>query len=397
MKNHIVHHHLTLYALGAPVDVLERQYKHNASYQRPAVDLHRDVAQTLHDRAIFKSYLGKEAYYHDFLMYFQQEIDNKGWQATLNEHLFKRDEHADDMLVRVFAGLLHPIIHLGFGVEFEQPAIIAEALAQAAVHKTREAPLLLGPERVAAERTPGTPSPSLLSLLRRAREDRVQAASSLGVGRNTIHDAAWTGDPTAFDKLAAEYTVSSSTMRAQLVEMIKTNAIFCFASQNPKHIVKTDFFYIHSMNCSIFFSRFLEADWLDETSKARLLEWKARSDLANYINGGSPELRWDEVTTYQPKTASDDWLQIFDRAFAFKDDGHVAKLLRALANGSQLTDANKVEDIALSTDDWHTMAHMTIDSAESKGPTYVRHSGTPEAWAQVPLRATQEGEMAKLS
>ena len=31
-------------------------------------------------------------------------------------------------------GFLHPIIHLGFGVEFKQPAIIAEALAEAAVH-----------------------------------------------------------------------------------------------------------------------------------------------------------------------------------------------------------------------------------------------------------------------
>ena len=27
-------------------------------------------------------------------------------------------------------GFLHPIIHLGFGIEFNQPAIIAEALAQ---------------------------------------------------------------------------------------------------------------------------------------------------------------------------------------------------------------------------------------------------------------------------
>lgn len=38
------------------------------------------------------------------------------------------------MLVRLHAGFLHPMIHLGFGVEFQQPAIIAEALAQAAVH-----------------------------------------------------------------------------------------------------------------------------------------------------------------------------------------------------------------------------------------------------------------------
>lgn len=31
-------------------------------------------------------------------------------------------------------GFLHPLIHLGFGLEFRQPAIIAEALAMTSVH-----------------------------------------------------------------------------------------------------------------------------------------------------------------------------------------------------------------------------------------------------------------------
>lgn len=38
------------------------------------------------------------------------------------------------MLRKLDAGLLHSLIHLGFGVEFQQPAIIAEALAEAALH-----------------------------------------------------------------------------------------------------------------------------------------------------------------------------------------------------------------------------------------------------------------------
>ena len=32
------------------------------------------------------------------------------------------------------SGLVHPLIHLGFGIEFNQPAIIAQGLAQTAVH-----------------------------------------------------------------------------------------------------------------------------------------------------------------------------------------------------------------------------------------------------------------------
>ena len=32
------------------------------------------------------------------------------------------------------AGVLHPLIHLGYGVEFKQPAIVAEAFGQTAIH-----------------------------------------------------------------------------------------------------------------------------------------------------------------------------------------------------------------------------------------------------------------------
>ena len=35
---------------------------------------------------------------------------------------------------QIFAGVLHPLIHLGYGIEFEQPAIVAEALGQTAIH-----------------------------------------------------------------------------------------------------------------------------------------------------------------------------------------------------------------------------------------------------------------------
>ena len=87
--------------------------------------------------------------YSAYLTFFKGEIDQKSWQDVLNEYVFKEDEQADDMLVRMLGGVLHPIIHLGFGVEFEQPAIVAEALAQAAVHDRYEAAHLLESEEEA--------------------------------------------------------------------------------------------------------------------------------------------------------------------------------------------------------------------------------------------------------
>jgi len=39
-------------------------------------------------------------------------------------------------VLRDIAGTLHPLIRFGFGVEFSQPAMLAEALAQAAIRPT---------------------------------------------------------------------------------------------------------------------------------------------------------------------------------------------------------------------------------------------------------------------
>ena len=52
----------------------------------------------------------------------------------LHEYVLKGDVAADDMLARMFAGFLHPMIQLMYGVEWTQPAMVAEALAQTAVH-----------------------------------------------------------------------------------------------------------------------------------------------------------------------------------------------------------------------------------------------------------------------
>jgi hypothetical protein len=70
-------------------------------------------------------------------------------REVLREFILKGNKRADDMLVRMFDGILHPLIHLGFGVEFEQPAIIAEALALAAVHDDWDAARLIESETIA--------------------------------------------------------------------------------------------------------------------------------------------------------------------------------------------------------------------------------------------------------
>jgi hypothetical protein len=101
--NHIVHHLLTLYGLGAPAEIIEQRYRENANYQRPAIQLEERV---LEGTELFKNCLGQEKYYQDFLVFWQDEFEKKGWENVLNEYVFSGDERGDGLLGRFYAGMI---------------------------------------------------------------------------------------------------------------------------------------------------------------------------------------------------------------------------------------------------------------------------------------------------
>jgi hypothetical protein len=71
--------------------------------------LELSIVDDMSNPAQFQKYLGDEKYYHDFLVFFQNEIDKKGWEKVLDEYVFSGDARGDDLLVRLHAGqyLLH--------------------------------------------------------------------------------------------------------------------------------------------------------------------------------------------------------------------------------------------------------------------------------------------------
>lgn len=153
---------------------MQRGYDANTNYQRPALHTHREVVTDLFQTWEHASaYLGKEEHYPDFLAFFQREIDAKGWEAVLSTYLWQGTASADDLLVRLFGGLLHPLIQLMYGVEWKQPAIVAEGLAQACVHRPDFKDFFLAAERNANEAypSPATKMPRIVALYQEARDD----------------------------------------------------------------------------------------------------------------------------------------------------------------------------------------------------------------------------------
>ena len=104
LTDHIAHHVLTIYALGATPDEIQQHYDKDKSYQRPLQPIDNDVLKNLHDCKKFHDYLGNERYYHDYLVFFRSEIDKKGSEEVIKEYILSGDERAEDMLVRLHAG-----------------------------------------------------------------------------------------------------------------------------------------------------------------------------------------------------------------------------------------------------------------------------------------------------
>ncbi|KAK3621834.1 hypothetical protein LTR56_022570 [Elasticomyces elasticus] len=79
--DHIAHHVLTLWALRADSSDLQHAYDINAGYQRTLGKL---AATDMHSVEKFKSYLGKEQYYHDFMVFFQDEMEKTSMPEVVN-------------------------------------------------------------------------------------------------------------------------------------------------------------------------------------------------------------------------------------------------------------------------------------------------------------------------
>ena len=385
--NHIAHHLLTIFSLGASPEELQKAFDFNADYQRPQFPIKQKNVQSMSDKSSFAKFLGKEQYFRDYEIFFQQEIEAKGWQAVLKEHVLAGDDHAEAMMTRMFAGFLHPIIHLGFGVEFKQPAIIAEALAEAATHNNWMAPYFLKSEKLA--KINGVSESTLFDLAKVIQEnEKMRNAPHFG-DANKIRDGLLARAKDEYISLASKWTVQPDQLEEKTAEMINFSAFMTGAAQKPPHMIKMDFFYMHCINASIFFSAFLKEEWLSKEEKARLLEFKGRIDIAMYASRGVPKFDAEEITRYRPKKPSG-WDKLMQRIDRYEDDGHASKFVRALANGEQACKPfDGKRDWQMRGDMWLQMGHMVVDSVEGPGARWVRSCGWEEAWKNIPAREKQ--------
>ncbi|KAL2670711.1 hypothetical protein Neosp_014510 [[Neocosmospora] mangrovei] len=381
------HHLLALYGTGASVADIQKAYDLRHPLQRPVVSQHQDAAKDLithWDHA--SKYLGKEEYYPDFLAYLQRAIEREGYESVVKSHLLKGDDSANDLLLRLHAGVVHPLIQLMYGLEWKQPAIVAQALAQTCVHNVEGLDQLLLASEQKANATPrSTKMPSLLSMYEKVNADSHLAGSVRIEDKSKIEDGIIQRAKEPMLAILEQVHVGPEELDERTAEMF--HAMILVASSaaiHPPHHVKYDFF--------------LMRPWLSIADKVRLLEWKIRLDLVQYVARGCPAVSLEGIESYVPKQPSEGSL------YDFGDDGHAIKQARATAICHELMEEYKDKSWAVLKDEsiWKKIQHMVVDAVEGPGVLYVRSTGFDEAWKGVPgqyspkrspdlLRALQTG------
>ncbi|KAG2224768.1 hypothetical protein INT45_005292 [Circinella minor] len=440
--NHLVHHYLAAYSMGADNKRLKEIYDDHASYQRP---LPPSVGEFTREN--FKQQLGKREAYTSYLNMFQKEIENHGMVDTIRRYVFM-----DDMLARTIGGAFHPLIHLGYAIEFNLPAVAAEALAMAACTEPNLSSLIPSfpwLQEILVPVQAVTMASSARDMVSKVTSDM---AAKLGFGGSDGTKASAAKDqhsdkpsPESANSLTAtDMTASlkeaitnnavvdlieeihrdadfdgavkftdSNKIRAflansQAVEKLKayasrwhvhddekdlqakakelyTAAMLCYgATAIREQGIKLDFFLMHALTSIHAVHLLLPV--LAPVESAALLEGHAAATLAYYISRGRPSLQVDLLLKYESDEAANDsanpWLKICERAI-HAPEAHIIKVVRACAVGQVVYGHDSRSEPFEKA--WVRLADMTLYISSNKiDGSYWNHKGIgfDEAWQE---------------
>ncbi|CAE7140200.1 unnamed protein product [Rhizoctonia solani] len=139
--NHILHHLLATYVLGATPQVLQAKFDYHARFLQAAYKSPGPIT-----RSNWRDHLGDEDYYNAYINFFTAEIQARGLSETFTSYIMVPEgnwgEDEPRMVDRFLAGIIHPLIHFGHALEYGIEGMAVEGLVWTAVHPTENQNLL---------------------------------------------------------------------------------------------------------------------------------------------------------------------------------------------------------------------------------------------------------------
>ncbi|RPD56818.1 hypothetical protein L226DRAFT_492010 [Lentinus tigrinus ALCF2SS1-7] len=409
--NHASHHLVAIYAMGAGGPLIEEAYQTHVVYMKPAFESPEPITAEN-----FRKHLGKREFYNSYLEYFRALLLKEDVTYVIEEYLFSAKSNIGGpgieghprMLNRFLAAIVHPMIHVGNGLELGLLGLVAEGLAQAAVHHD-DGDTLIPPSLFEKETESATsaidrltallPSLSLnkapkpistsgtkntgvhaFTILARVLADQRFTPASLGLSSATM-------DPSLFERMneqiggavveltnewiaGLEGEGATAEAIAQKIEEVAWMGALAYgvggwAARESATTKKfnADFFYMHLVTSSLFLPTF--AAYLSPQSTVLLLRSYFAVTLSWYIARGCAALPirafYDNVTawpvppgaptkpvkdTLTPGDAAPNpWLPIVQTTIVHPAE-HLCKTQRALMHNADLYGQRAAGDFA---------------------------------------------------
>ncbi|KAJ7575961.1 hypothetical protein C8J56DRAFT_974211 [Mycena floridula] len=349
--NHTPFHILVEWSLGGNEEHLAAIWDQHVLQERDAFESPTPITASN-----FSEFLGDEDYYQGYLYFFCDLLLKKPANVVIEEWIFSSRANFDSyngvkpmMLNRLLAGILHPMLYLGYGLEFSLPGLVAEGLAQAATHKVMSSVLL--PQAMFTPSTPRGPGTPAFSIINRIlRDSQFKNAKGRFGDVESKHGA-------AIQKYAVEWTVDGTNPKqvAKKVRELSFLNVMIYAVggwRDGEGFHNAEFTLMHLLTSSMTLTSYM-AGLTSPHAKSLLLRAYFTRSLTYYIARGRPDLPVrsffaDPILTdfpgptpypservYPEAIIPNIWLQIIQSAIVHPDD-HLSKVQRTLAHYASL-------------------------------------------------------------
>jgi hypothetical protein len=283
---------------------------------------------------------------------------------------------------------VHGHIHIGLALEFRQPLLLAEGLAQAVVHHDDWYTEYLSAAEAAAAEAKESPLPLADLIDMEHKDTKISTASSLEFHRQVRkHSGRWAMDKEmARDgvlknakkelvRLAARWRVSpDDDLEQKTAELINTAIYITAAAQRAPYQCRFDFFLLHCATASIGHVSFLHEPSFTRAQKARLLEYSGRVFMQTYAGMGCPELNLPYLCSQRSKLPDQTWDTVFARACLHEDDGHMSKMIRSTKLAQEVSRPyDALPEFRVKQDMFLKAGIAMIDSGSKQPMTWTKH------------------------
>ncbi|UJR19806.1 hypothetical protein I4U23_022939 [Adineta vaga] len=316
--NHTAHHLLAAFGLGASCETLERIYKQQKQIQQPIHPLHntKDFDP--------KKCLGDENYYHDYVKFFTEELENEKYQGNIQDliedYLFNKD-----YLTLILGGAYHSFIHLGYALEFQSKIMTIEGLAMASIDAVGVQDLLKHMKYDRNSSNQKTALEIVELIIKDERFDDKLFYNDKGPKVDIVLKR--NGGP-----LVIEY---AQMWKCDIDDLRRADILINAGAIREKKEVHLDFFLMHATTSSLFLNIFIQS-FKNQENRMKFLEAKFAVDLLQFVARGRPKINLNYLLNehqiskeHQYSDAQNPWLPLIDKCLTHHDE-HVPKTIRAL-------------------------------------------------------------------